>query len=315
MVIEDRVIRSFRERWNLLVVLGPTASGKTGLAIRLARGIGGEILSADSRQVYREMDLGTGKDLSEYGQGGGAVTVHLIDICDPAEEFNVFAFQKLFYPCFQEILRRGKIPILTGGTGLYLDSVLRGYRMPAVPENQRLREKLAGEGMESLRRRFRSLCPDVHNTTDLLERKRLIRAIEIAEFPREHPAAAEPPLKVSPLVIGIRHDRNDLRRKIILRLQRRLEAGMIDEVRRLHDRGIAWERLESFGLEYRYISLYLQQKITWEEMFQTLNTRIHQFAKRQETWFRRMEKNGVRIRWIDGADEDAARGLIAGLTE
>jgi tRNA dimethylallyltransferase len=298
MVLEDRVIRSFRERWNLLVVMGPTASGKTGLAVRLARGIGGEILSADSRQVYREMDLGTGKDLSEYGRGGGAVTVHLIDICDPAEEFNVFAFQKLFYPCFQEILRRGKIPILTGGTGLYLDSVLRGYRMPAVPENQRLREKLAGEGMESL-----------------LERKRLIRAIEIAEFSREHPHAAEPPITVSPLIIGIRCDRNDLRRKITFRLQSRLEAGMIDEVRRLHDRGIAWERLESFGLEYRYISLYLQEKITREEMFQTLNTRIHQFAKRQETWFRRMERNGVRIRWIDGADEDAALGLIAGPTE
>jgi tRNA dimethylallyltransferase len=315
MVIEDRVIRSFRQRWNLLVVLGPTASGKTGLAVRLAREIGGEILSADSRQVYREMDLGTGKDLSEYGRGEGAVTVHLIDICGPEEEFNVFAFQKLFYPCFQEILQRGKIPILTGGTGLYLDSVLRGYRMPVVPENQRLREKLAGEGMESLRRRFRSLCPDVHNTTDLLERKRLIRAMEIAEFSREHSHAAEPPVTVSPLVIGIRCDRNDLRRKITLRLQSRLEAGMIDEVRRLHDRGIAWERLESFGLEYRYISLYLQEKITREEMFQTLNTRIHQFAKRQETWFRGMEKNGVRIRWIDGPDEDAARSLIAGLTE
>ena len=272
MVLEERVIRSFRERWNLLVVLGPTASGKTGLAVRLARGIGGEILSADSRQVYREMDLGTGKDLSEYGRGKGAVTVHLIDICDPAEEFNVFAFQKLFYPCFQEILRRRKIPILTGGTGLYLDSVLRGYRMPAVPENQRLREKLAGEGMESLRRRFRSLCPDVHNTTDLLEPKRLIRAMEIAEFSRKHPQATEPPVTVSPLVIGIHCDRNDLRRKITFRLQSRLDAGMIDEVRRLHDRGIAWERLESFGLEYRYISLYLQQKITREEMFQTLNT-------------------------------------------
>jgi len=315
MVIEDRVIRNFRVRWNLLVVLGPTASGKTGLAVRLARRIGGEILSADSRQVYRGMDLGTGKDLAEYGRSGDLVPFHLIDICDPEEEFSVFTFQELFYPCFREILRRGKIPILTGGTGLYLDSVIRGYRMPAVPENQRLREKLAGEGMESLRRRFRSLCPDVHNTTDLLERERLIRPIEIAEFSREHPHAAEPPVPVSPLVIGIRCDRNDLRRKITLRLQSRLEAGMIDEVRRLHDRGIAWERLESFGLEYRYVSLYLQQKITREEMFQTLKTRIHQFAKRQETWFRGMEKNGVRIRWIEGADEDAALGLIAGLTE
>jgi tRNA dimethylallyltransferase len=314
MVIEDRVIKGFKERWNLLVILGPTASGKTGLAVRLARGIGGEILSADSRQVYREMDLGTGKDLSEYGRGGSAVPVHLIDICDPAEEFDVFTFQNLFYTCIQEILRRGKTPILAGGTGLYLDSVLRGYRMPAVPENQKLREQLAGEEMESLCRNFRSLCPDVHNTTDLMERKRLIRAIEIAEFSREHPHAAEPPVTVSPLIIGIHCDRKDLRRKITLRLQNRLDAGMIEEIQCLHDRGIAWKRLESFGLEYRYISLYLQQKITRDAMFQTLNTRIHQFAKRQETWFRRMERCGVRINWIEGADEDAVLGLIAGLT-
>ncbi len=313
MVIEDRVIKGFKERWNLLVILGPTASGKTGLAVRLARKIGGEILSADSRQVYREMDLGTGKDLSEYGRGVSAVPVHLIDICDPADEFNVFTFQNLFYTCFQEILERGKIPILVGGTGLYLDSVLRGYRMPAVPGNQQLREKLAGEAMESLCRHFRSLCPGAHNTTDLVERKRLIRAIEIAEFSREHPHAAEPPVRVSPMIIGIHCDRNELRRKITLRLQNRLESGMIDEIQRLHDRGIAWKRLESFGLEYRYISLYLQQKITRHEMFQTLNTRIHQFAKRQETWFRRMERCGVRINWIEGADEDAALGLMASL--
>lgn len=315
MVIEDKVIRSFQERWNLLVVLGPTASGKTGLAIRLSREIGGEIISADSRQVYRGMDLGTGKELSDYGSGEDAVSVHLIDICDPSDEFNVFAFQTLFYPCFQEILRRGKIPILAGGTGLYLDSVLRGYRMPAVTADQSLREKLAGEEMGSLRRRLRSLRPAVHNTTDLVDPKRLVRAIEIAEFSREHPHAAETPVTVSPLVIGIRCDRSDLRRKITLRLQNRLEAGMIDEVSHLHNRGISWDRLESFGLEYRYIGLYLQRKITREQMFQTLNTRIHQFAKRQETWFRKMERNGVRIRWIEGADPDAALDMIAELAE
>ncbi|MCX5820829.1 MAG: tRNA (adenosine(37)-N6)-dimethylallyltransferase MiaA [Deltaproteobacteria bacterium] len=315
MAMDDRVGRRFREHRNLLVVLGPTASGKTGLAVWLARRIGGEILSADSRQVYRGMDLGTGKDLTEYGRSGDLVPFHLIDICDPEEEFSVFAFQELFYPCFREILRRGRIPVLAGGTGLYLDAILRGYRMIAVPENPELRERLAEEQMESLRRRFLSLFPDAHNTTDLLESKRLIRAIEIAEFSQAHPRDTETPIMVSPLVIGIRCERNDLRRKITLRLQVRLEAGMIDEVLRLHDRGIAWKRLESFGLEYRYISLYLQEKITREEMFQTLNTRIHQFAKRQETWFRRMERNGVRIHWIEGADEDAALGLIAGLTE
>jgi tRNA dimethylallyltransferase len=315
MIIEARPIRMFRERYNLLVVLGPTASGKTGLAVRLARRIGGEILSADSRQVYRGMDLGTGKDLSEYGGEGEAVPVHLIDICDPGEEFSVFAFQELFYPCFREILERGRIPVLAGGTGLYLDAVLRGYRMVAAPENPELRERLAGEQMESLRRYFLSLCPDAHNSTDLLERNRLIRAIEIAEFSQAHPYDPETLIAVSPLVIGIRCERNDLRRKITLRLQIRLEAGMIEEVRRLHDRGIGWERIDAFGLEYRYIALYLQGKITREEMFQTLNARIHQFAKRQETWFRRMERNGVRIHWIESADEEAALGLITGLAE
>ena len=315
MIMEDGSIQRFRYKYNLLVVLGPTASGKTGLAVHLARRVGGEILSADSRQVYRGMDLGTGKDLTEYGRNGDVVPFHLIDICDLEDEFSVFAFQELFYPCFREILRRRRIPVLAGGTGLYLDAVLRGYRMVAVPENPELRERLAGEQMQSLRRRFFSFFPDAHNTTDLLEPKRLIRAIEIAEFTQAHPRDPETPIAVSPLVIGIRCERNDLRRKITLRLQARLEAGMIEEVRRLHDRGTAWERLESFGLEYRYISLYLQQKITREEMFQTLNTRIHQFAKRQETWFRRMERKGVQIHWIEGADEEAALGLITDFAE
>lgn len=335
MVMEGRSIRRFRERYNLLVVLGPTASGKTGLAVLMARRIGGEIISADSRQVYRGMDLGTGKDLSEYGREGEAVPVHLIDICDPGEEFSLFAFQDRFYRAFQQISQRGKIPVMAGGTGLYLDSILRGYQMAAVPENCDLRERLAGEQMESLRRYFLSLCPDVHNSTDLLERNRLIRAIEIAEFSQAHPPDpetpgtastmfpatmthprdSETPIGISPLIIGIRCERNDLRRKITLRLKARLEAGMIEEVRRLHDRGIGWERIDAFGLEYRYIALYLRQKITAEEMFQTLNTRIHQFAKRQETWFRRMERNGVRIHWIEGADEEAAFGLITGLAE
>jgi tRNA dimethylallyltransferase len=315
MVIEDRVDRRFKNHWNLMVILGPTASGKTGLAVRLARRIGGEILSADSRQVYRGMDLGTGKELAEYDLGGEGVPVHLIDILDPTEEFNVFAFQERFYASFHEISGRGRIPVLVGGTGLYLDSVLRGYRMLSVPVDSALREKLAQEEMDSLRRHFLRLCPNAHNSTDLLQRNRIIRAIEIAQFSRETSREAWPAAALAPLVIGIRCERNDLRRRITLRLQARIEAGMVDEVQRLHDRGISWQRLESFGLEYRYISRHLQQKITWEEMFQTLNTRIHQFAKRQETWFRRMEKNGVRIHWIEGADENAALGLIIGLKE
>jgi len=300
----------FCKHWNLIAVLGPTASGKTALAVRLARKIGGEIISADSRQVYRGMDLGTGKDLSEYGCNEDAVPFHLIDICDPTEEFSVFAFQQRFIDCFRDIAARGKIPFLVGGTGLYLDSVLRGYRMAPVPLNASLRERLTGYDMESLRRYFLSIQRDAHNSTDLLERERLIRAIEIAEFSRDHPTAALPSIKIEPLVIGICLEREELRRKITLRLQTRLQAGMIDEVKRLHDRGVNWERLESFGLEYRYISRYLQHKISHEEMFQILNTRIRQFAKRQETWFRGMGKKGVPIHWMDGPDEEAAFRLI-----
>jgi tRNA dimethylallyltransferase len=315
MAMEERAAAKFLEQRNLLVVLGPTASGKTGLAVRLARRIGGEVISADSRQVYRGMDLGTGKDLTEYGCDGERVPFHLIDICDPEEEFNVFVFQRLFYRCMAEVAGRGRVPLLAGGTGLYLDAVLRGYRMVAVPENPKLRERLTAEPIDSLCRRYLSCCTDAHNTTDLLDRKRLIRAIEIAEYSREHLVETKTPVTVLPWVIGIRCGRSELRRRITRRLQSRLEAGMIDEVRSLHDRGIAWERLESFGLEYRYISLYLQRKMTEDEMFRTLNTRIHQFAKRQETWFRGMERNGVRIHWIEGADEEAALALIAGLTE
>ena len=300
----------FCKHWNLIAVLGPTASGKTALAVRLARKIGGEIISADSRQVYRGMDLGTGKDLSEYGCNGDAVPFHLIDICDPTEEFSVFTFQQRFIDCFRDIASRGKMPFLVGGTGLYLDSVLRGYRMAPVPLNASLRESLTGYDMESLRRYFLSIQRDAHNSTDLLERERLIRAIEIAEFSRDHPTAALQSIQIEPLVIGICLEREELRRKITLRLQTRLQAGMIDEVKRLHDRGVNWERLESFGLEYRYISRYLQHKISHEEMFQILNTRIRQFAKRQETWFRGMGKKGVPIHWMDGPDEEAAFRLI-----
>ena len=300
----------FCKHWNLIAVLGPTASGKTALAVRLARKIGGEIISADSRQVYRGMDLGTGKDLSEYGCNADAVPFHLIDICDPTEEFSVFAFQQRFIDCFRDIAARGKIPFLVGGTGLYLDSVLRGYRMAPVPLNASLRERLTGYDMESLRRYFLSIQRDAHNSTDLLERERLIRAIEIAEFSRDHPTAALQSIQIEPLVIGICLEREELRRKITLRLQTRLQAGMIDEVKHLHDRGVNWERLESFGLEYRYISRYLQHKISHEEMFQILNTRIRQFAKRQETWFRGMGKKGVPIHWMDGPDEEAAFRLI-----
>ena len=289
--------------YNLIVVLGPTASGKTAFAVRLARTLDGEIISADSRQVYRGMDLGTGKDLSEYSRGGAAVPFHLIDILDPRQEFSVFAFRDLFYRAFQEIIGHGHVPFLVGGTGLYLDAVIRNYALPPVPENKPLRAALENEELESLRGRLRICTPKVHNSTDLLDRNRLLRAIEIAEFVKDHPDEKGRSFSLVPLILGIRCPRAVLHQRIAERLDSRLEAGMIEEVQRLHERGINWQRIHSFGLEYRYIGLYLQGAISKTQMVQILNARIRQFAKRQETWFRRMEKNGVLIHWIDAQEE------------
>jgi len=305
--------QAVKERFDLLTILGPTASGKTGLAVSLARLLGAEIISADSRQIYRGMDLGTGKDLSEYRRNGEAVPYHLIDILDPKEEFSVFAYQERVYHCLREIAKRRRLPLLVGGTGLYLDAILSGYRMLAVPRNSSLREFLEDEDMESLRRRYFSLSPNVHNTTDILDRSRLVRAIEIAEFNCEHCLEKPPQVLLSYLVIGIRCKRDVLRRRITARLTYRIECGMIDEVRRLHETGIEWGRIESFGLEYRYIARHLQGKSSFREMFENLNTCIHQFAKRQDTWFRRMERKGVKIHWIEEADERSAISLIEGL--
>jgi tRNA dimethylallyltransferase len=303
-----------REHHNLLVILGPTASGKTGLAVGLAREFGGEIISADSRQVYRGMDSGTGKDLAEYSRGGDLVPYHLIDIVDPAEEFSLYKYQTLFYQCFQEITGRGKIPMMVGGTGLYLEAVIRQYRLPEVPENRALRVELAGETIESIRKRLVAVSPQMHNTTDLCQRERVIRAIEIAEFMRMNPEDGAPPLLLLPLVIGIRCEREQLRRRITDRLISRLAEGMIGEVNALHEKGISWERMDSFGLEYRYIARHIEGKISADEMFRILNIRIHQYAKRQETWFRRMEKKGIKIHWIEGADVVRASSLINSLT-
>jgi tRNA dimethylallyltransferase len=288
---------------NLIVVLGATASGKTEFAVRLARSVDGEIISADSRQVYRGMDLGTGKDLAVYSHGGLPVPYHLIDILDPREEFSVFAFRERFYHCFRSIHDRGHVPLLVGGTGLYVDAVVRNYALPKVPENQILRESLEGEEMETLRSHLLALSPNVHNSTDLLNRVRLLRAIEIAAFLKNNPHETGASTAVKAIVLGIRCQRNILHQRIADRLDSRLTAGMIEEVRRLHENGIDWGKIDSFGLEYRYIGCYLQGVMTREAMIQMLNARIRQFAKRQETWFRRMEKRGVRIHWIDPKEE------------
>jgi tRNA dimethylallyltransferase len=297
--------------FNLLTILGPTASGKTRLAVALASELDGEIISADSRQVFRGMDIGTGKDLHEYGQ----VPYHLIDILESGAEFSVFAFQRLFREAFDYIAARGRLPILCGGTGLYLDAVLRGYRMVEVPEDPSLRAGLENRSADELAAMLRELKPEQHNTSDLLERGRTVRAIEIARFEREHAPRQEPLQEARSLTIGIRWERSELRKRITERLRLRLENGMIEEVQRLHEGGVAWERLDYYGLEYRYIGAFLQGELNRNDMFQKLNSAIHDFAKRQENWFKKMEKNGVPINWVEGAGDplDEARAVISGL--
>jgi tRNA dimethylallyltransferase len=293
----------------LVVILGPTASGKTSIAVRLAREINGEIISADSRQVYRGMDLGTGKDLSEYNMGGQSIPCHLIDIMDPQEEFNLFEFQKRFFASFSAIKQRQRQPILAGGTGLYLESVILAYHMPEAGENKELRARLAPLNMDALIDYYLSLAgKKTHNTTDMTDRSRLTRAIEILVQKKEdtHPHVEA----VDPIVIGIRWDRHDLRERITHRLERRINAGLIEEVQNLNARGVAWSRLEAFGLEYRCAASCLQGQMTREEMFRRLETQIHQFAKRQETWFRRMERKGVKIHWFPYHAYDAMKSIV-----
>ena len=316
----------------MVVILGPTASGKTRLAVRLAKDRGGEIISADSRQVYRGMDLGTGKDLLDYTIDGIAIPFHLIDIVEPTEEFHLFAYQRLFHRCFEDITARGALPVLVGGSGMYLEAVIRSYDLQEVPENKDLRRELDNLDMATLTIRLNAVQPDLHNKTDLLDRGRLVRAIEIAEakrVKRGQPADGMPDNNLSdssyrpsasapghlssilrPLVIGVRWERAILRQRITERLYARLQSGMVEEVAALHQRGVSWERLYHFGLEYRYISQYLQDLMSFDDMVKTLNTRIHQFAKRQDTWFRRMERLGVVIHWIPGEDYAALRSLV-----
>jgi len=294
---------------NLLIVLGPTASGKTRLAVALARELGGEIISADSRQVFRGMDIGSGKDLHEYGQ----VPYHLIDCLEAGAEFSVYAFQRLFLDAFEDITARGRLPVLCGGTGLYLDAVLRGYRMAAVPENEQLRSELEVRSDGELADILRELRPQQHNTSDLKERSRTIRAIEIARQEQEHAPQQDLLPKIRPVTIGIRWERSELRARITERLRQRLESGMIEEVQRLHDQGVAWEQLNYYGLEYRYVGAYLQGDLNRNDMFQRLNSAIHDFAKRQENWFRKMERNGVQINWVEGAGDplSEARSVLS----
>jgi len=285
---------------NLIVILGPTASGKTHLAAKLAYDLQGEIISADSRQVYKNMDIGTGKDLNQYIINGRRIPYHLIDIVAPENEFNLFEFQYRFYKIFNELIEKKILPVLVGGTGLYLESVLTGYNMPHAPMNQELRKGLYRKSKDELQKMLLALKPQLHNKTDLEDSERLIRAIEIerARSIKDQPQKPD----IDAVVFGIRWERSTLRQRITARLKERLEQGMIEEVMKLHTAGLTWTKLESFGLEYRFISQYLQRKISFDEMTNKLNTAIHQFAKRQEMWFRRMEKKGIVINWLQSND-------------
>ena len=287
---------------NLIVILGPTASGKTRLAAQLACDFQGEVISADSRQVYRTMNIGTGKDLKEYVIDGRQIPYHLIDIEDPENEFNVFEFQKRFYAVFSAIRQRKKLPVLTGGTGLYLEAVLCAYDMPEAPINEEIRLELSEKSIEELQDLLCRLKPQLHNRTDLDDKKRLLRAVEIEKARIRNNQDLRDMPEITAAVFGVRWERSVLRNRITKRLEERLENGMIEEVAGLHAAGLSWLRLESFGLEYRFISEYLQQRLTFDEMKNRLNIAIHQFAKRQETWFRRMERKGVQINWIDNGD-------------
>lgn len=284
--------------YDLITLLGPTASGKTPLAAALADRLHSEIISGDSRQVYRRMDLGTGKDLEDYVVNGHPIPYHLIDIAEPGTKYNVFEFQHDFLRAYESIRSRGMLPILCGGTGMYLESVLKGYKLLPVPENPELREKLSGKSLEELTA-ILSGYKTLHNSTDVDTAKRAVRAIEIEEYYRTQPVDARDFPEIHSLIIGVDIDRELRREKITRRLKQRLEEGMVEEVRRLLDEGIAPEDLIYYGLEYKYLTLYVTGALTYTEMFRQLEIAIHQFAKRQMTWFRGMERRGFTIHWID----------------
>ncbi len=284
----------------MITILGATATGKTKLAASIAYMKNGEIISADSRQVYRGMDIGTGKDLEDYYLHNTNIPYHLIDIMEPGEEYNVYAFQQDFLNAYHEIVSKEKTPVLCGGTGMYIESVLNGYRLQKVPENSGLRQELLSKPDEALREMLIKLRPNQHNNTDLSDRKRLIRAIEIARYDQEHSAEEKHFPKIDNISFGIYFERPVLRERITQRLKERLNSGMIEEVHYLLSRNITPDQLRFYGLEYRFLTDYLTGKINYDEMFSGLNTAIHQFAKRQVTWFRRMERKGHIIHWIDG---------------
>ncbi|MBR0118358.1 MAG: tRNA (adenosine(37)-N6)-dimethylallyltransferase MiaA [Prevotella sp.] len=290
---------------QMITILGPTASGKTQLAAALAANIGAEIISADSRQVYRRMDIGTGKDLDDYVVNGVQVPYHLVDICEPGTKYNLFQYQQDFFDAYNDITSRGKPVVLCGGTGLYIEAVLKGYQLSPVPQNDALRERLAGKTLDELTVILEDLKKknhsNMHNRTDVDSPQRAIRAIEIEEYNLKTPVPDRYVPPIHSLVIGVNIEREERRAKITNRLKNRLENGMVEEVRRLLDEGIAPENLIYYGLEYKFVTEYVIGKRSYDEMFTQLEIAIHQFAKRQMTWFRGMERRGTDIHWIDAS--------------
>jgi len=285
--------------YDMLTILGPTASGKTQLAAQVAFRLNGEILSADSRQIYRGMDLGTGKDLADYTVDGRQIPYHLIDLVDAGTQYNVFEFQREFIRAYNDLGKRGIFPVFCGGSGLYLEAVLKGYKLTQVPSDKKRREELAQLSLEELASILKSY-KTVHNSSDTETKNRAIRAIEIEEHLLHHPDLDFTFPAIHSLIVGVQFDRDTRRERITSRLKQRLEEGMIEEVEGLLANGLAPEDLTYYGLEYKFLTLYITGELTKEEMFESLNIAIHQFAKRQMTWFRKMERDGFEIHWLDG---------------
>lgn len=289
----------------MITILGPTASGKTSIAAALASRIGGEIISADSRQVYRRMDIGTGKDLADYEVGGKHIPYHLIDIAEPGYKYNLFEYQRDFHTAYNDITSRGRTPVLCGGTGLYIEAVLNGYALSPVPQNQELRDSLSAKSLDELTAMLKALKEqtgsNMHNRSDVDTVQRAIRAIEIETYNLQHPTPEREMPGISSLVIGVEVDRETRRRRISDRLEARLHEGMIDEVKGLLAEGVSAESLMYYGLEYKFVTEYVTGKTTYNDMLSRLEIAIHQFAKRQMTWFRGMERRGIHINWIDAS--------------
>ncbi len=299
---------------DLITVLGPTATGKTQFAVQLANITGGEIISADSRQVYRGMDIGTGKDLSDYTVNGKSIPYHLIDIVDAGEKYNVFRYQSDFLEVYNKLKSKNVLPVLCGGSGMYIEAVLKGYKLINVPVNEELRMSLEKYSLPELEQKLKQY-KNLHNKTDVDTKKRAIRAVEIAEYYKTHPDIDFSFPEIKSLIFGIKFERETVKERITYRLKERLRQGMIDEVEALQKQGINTDTLEYYGLEYKFIAKFLKKELSYNQMVEKLNVAIHQFSKRQMTWFRKMERQGFKIYWIDGELPDdkkisTAMGII-----